>query len=418
MAGFTKEQARLMEKLTEMDGFVTHEESDPFAVGLDTPSPSFNFCFDNSWLLPQGYTLLLGGLPKGGKSLLVAALTGKMMKEDPTAVALKYNTEIREKAQVTPAQLKLWGIDPKRYRAYDTNKPENVFDPIEKNIPLLIQAGINVRLVVIDSINDILGRRAMNADTILTQQRGDDALTQGDGVKRIKGILRQYGISLILTCQVRAEQDANEVAKGNTIKMSVPFYIKHSAEYFMMVERLRTKNGRTDLTGKSFGDENASFDLAMTGKKREDETGHKVRVTMVDSSLGRPGRQGVFTLDHDKGIINTEEEVLLLGCGFRILEAGTWYKVTQHEAMDEALKPFVDKKWNGKSAMLDAIRDNNDLYRGIIATCKRIDLDRKLGITYDSEGKRVKDTASTARTGEAEDGETLDSILGSAPQDE
>jgi hypothetical protein len=241
--GFTKEQSKLMQSLLELDGAVVHADCDPFAQGLDSPSPSFNYTFDNSWLLPQGYTLLLGGTPKGGKSLLASAIAGKLMKDDPDAVVIKYNTEIREKAQVTPAQLRLWGIDPKRYRAYDTNRPESIFDPIEKNIPLLVQAGVKVRLVIIDSINDILGRRAMNADTILTQQRGDDALTQGDGLKRIKGILRNFGISLILTCQVRAEQDSNEQMKGHFIKLSVPWYIKHSAEYFMMVEKLMTKNG-------------------------------------------------------------------------------------------------------------------------------------------------------------------------------
>lgn len=416
MALFTKEQSKLMESMLDLDGSVTAQDSDPFAVGLDTPSPSFNYCFDNSWMLPQGYTLLLGGLPKGGKSLILSALIGKMMQDDPTAVAFKYNTEIREKAQVTPAQLRLWGIDPRRYRAYDTNKPENIFDPIETRIPLLVQAGVNVRLVAIDSINDILGRRAMNADTILTQQRGDDALTQGDGVKRIKGLLRKYGISLILTCQVRAEQDPNEQMKGNTIKMSVPFYIKHSAEYFMMVERLRTKMGKSDLTGKEFTDTNASWDMAQTGKKRADETGHKVKVTMVDSSLGRPGRVGVFTLDHDRGIINTEEEVMLLGIGFQLIEPGTWYRFHQHDAMDEKLKPFAEKKWNGKAAMLDAIRDNADMYGGILRTCKRIDIDRKTGILYDEEGKRTNSTAAVAPSSSTEPakepGGGIDAIMG------
>jgi hypothetical protein len=387
---FSKEQKKLMQEMLDLDGAVVHEDCDPFATGIESPSPSFNYCFDNSWMLPQGYTLLLGGMPKGGKSLLVSAMFGKLHQADPDAVVIKYNTEIREKVQVTPAQLRLWGIDPARYRAYDTNHPENIFDPIEKNIPKLVQAGIKVRAVAIDSINDILGRRAMNAESISVQQRGDDALTQGDGLKRIKGILRQYGISLILTCQVRAEQDPNEQAKHVFIKLAVPWYVKHSAEYFMMVERLKTKSGRTDLTGKEFKDESMAVNLDGKQKMDGEEYGHKVRVTMLDSSLGRPGRVGVFTLDHDKGIINTHEEVLLLGIGFNVVAVagGGNYSFNAHDAMDEKVKPFLEKSWRGKEAMSEAIRDNADLYQGILRTCKRIDLDRKAGITYDAEGKR------------------------------
>jgi hypothetical protein len=388
---FTKEQQKLMSSLLEMEGAVVHEDGDVFSSGLESPSPSFNYCFDNSWCLPNGYTLLLGGQPKGGKSLLVSAMFGMLHRTDPDAVVMKYNTEGREKAQVTLAQLALWGIDPNRYRAYDTNLPEHIFDAIEQVVPKMLESGIKVRAIAIDSINDIVGRRAMNSDTVMKQQRGDEALTIQDGLKRIKGLLRRNGISLILTCQVRAEQDPKEQERGVQFRMAVPWYVKHTAEYFMMVERLRTKAGRTTLTGQTFRDETVSVDLTGENQSDGDELGHKIRVTMVDSSLGRPGRKGVFTLDHDRGIINTHEEVLLLGMGFGVIQAGGGgiYRLVPHQALDTRLKGYLDRSWKGKDSFLNVISGDKEVYLGILSTCKAIDLARKNGIVYDADGKQV-----------------------------
>ena len=54
--------------------------------------------------------------------------------------------------------------------------------------------------------------------------------------------------------------------------------------------------------------------------------------------------------------------------------------------------PREEKSWKGKDAFLLAVRDNSDLYNGILRTCKQIDVDRKNGITYNAEGKRVEST--------------------------
>jgi hypothetical protein len=381
--GFTKEQQKLMDQMLNLDGAV-QGEYDVYSSGIESPSPSMNYCFDNTWLLPDGYTLLLGGKPKGGKSLLLSAMIGMLHKSDPDAVVIKYNTEFREKCQMTPTQFALWGIDRNRYRAYETNKPECIFDPIEQQIPKLIQAGVKVRMVAIDSVNEILGRRSQNADSVNTQQIGDEAKTLQDGFKRIKGVLRQNNVSLILTCQVRAEMDRAEQMRGHTIKMAVPFYVQHSAEMYMMVERFQTKAGKFDLTGKEFKDGSVSVDATGQNKSEGDESGHKIRVKMVDSSIGRPGRVGVLTIDHDRGIINTHEEVFLLGVGFGLFDVagGGNYTVAQHPASDDLLKPYCGRTWRGKENILAAIRDDNSLYDGVIRTCKRIDLDRKNGVVY------------------------------------
>lgn len=391
MANFSKEQAKLMAELLKLDGAVAHGEHDPFSSGMDSPSPSFNYIFDNTWCLPDGYVLLLGGQPKGGKTMLTNAMVGHLHKADPDAVVMKFNTEFREKAQMTASQFRVWGIDPARYIVYETNLPEHVFDRIEQQVPRLIQAGIKLRAVIIDSVNDILGRRAINADTVNQMQIGDSALTLQDGFRRIKGILRLNNVSLILTCQVRAEMDIIEQQRGKKTKLAVPFAVKHLAEFFCNIERLQTKAGRTDLSGNDMKDETVSVDMTGQGKAEGDEFGHKIRATMVDSSLGRPGRQAVFTMSHDLGIIKQYEEVFLLGVGFKVLNVGGGgnYSFNHHGALDERLRPYLDRTWRGKELMLQTIAEDKTMFDGIIATCKRIDIDRKNGVRYSEDGKRL-----------------------------
>lgn len=356
----TPEQKRIMSSLLELEGAVKGDR-DPFAYGIDTPSPSMNFTFDNTWMLPDGYCLLMGGMPKGGKSVLINAIEGKMHRDDEDAVTLKMNTELREEVQVTPAQQKLWGIDNSRRIVYQVREPAAVFDRIEQQVPKLKQAGIKLRLVIIDSLNDILGRRTMNAESVDQQQIADRAATIQDGLSRIKAVLRNNGVSLIMTTQVRTELDALEQRRGNKVRMAVSWSVRHMCEYFMMVERYRNKDGQTDLAGNKYEDAEV---IGLDGEA--DENAHKIRVTMQDSSLGRPGRVGLFTLHHDLGIINTHEEIYLLGKGFKVIDSSK-----------RGYYAFGDRSWHGEESILAAIKGEPELYAAILKACKMRDLARK-----------------------------------------
>lgn len=363
----TPAQKRMLSSLLDLSGAVKGDE-DPFAYGIDTPSPSFNFTFDNSWLIPQGYTAMMGGPPKGGKSILINAIEGKMHRDDEDAVSLKFNTELREKVQVTPAQKRLWGIDDGRRIVYEVREPAAVFDRIEKEVPKLVQGGVKLRLCIIDSLNDILGRRTMNSKSVDDQQMGDRAQTLQDGLSRVKEILRHNNVTLIMTTQVRSEMDSNQQkygtgprVDGKKVNFAVPWAVKHQAEYFVFVERFKNKGGDKNLTGEQFTDESI---VGLDGEG--DEVAHKIRVTMVDNSLGRPGRVGLFTLDHDRGIINTHEEVYLLGRGFGVLENAK-----------QGYYTFGERSWHGEENMLEAIKGEPELYSAILKACKMKDLTRK-----------------------------------------
>jgi len=359
---FNKEQLKLMSQLLALDGAVKGGE-DPFASIIDTPSVTMNYTFDNTWGLPDGYSLLMGGPPKGGKSILISAIEGRLHQADPDAVTMKFNTEMRENVQVTPQQKKLWGIDDSRRIVYEVREPAAIFDRVEKEVPRLVQAGIKLRLLIIDSVNDIQGRRQLNAESVDDVQIADKAATLQDGFGRIKGILRNNRVSSILTTQIRSEMDTNQQKygkgpriDGQKVKLAVSWYIKHFCEFFMHVERFQNKGSTADLQGHELIDEtikNAQGDA--------DQSAHKIRATMLDNSLGRPGRIGIFTLDHNHGIINTHEEIYLLGKGFGLFEEkGSWLA-------------YGDQKWQGKDALLDAIKSDPVLAQTILVACKARD---------------------------------------------
>jgi hypothetical protein len=355
----------LMKSLLELDGAIT-KTFDPHSQVISSPSPSVNFIFGKGQGLPMGFSGLLYGPPKGGKSALANAMIGQLHQDYPDGVVVKFDTEFRDCGQLTPQMMALWGIDKDRYVVYQVNSPDMIYDRIRNEIAAACEAGLPIKMVIIDSINGVMGRRTMNADSVMTQQIGDDAKTNQDGLKMILPIQRKYGFALVVIAQQRAEMDMAEQMRGNKVKPGVAFGVQHHCEYFIYVEPNKTKAGKTDLAGNTFEDNSVSrFATGDDGKKAEGErTGHKIRVVMKDSSLGPKGRVGEFALDYGKGIINTHEEVFLLGVNRGIIE---------HP--NNLTYAFGDKKWTGKPSMLEALRESKELQAEILKKLRIMDLE-------------------------------------------
>lgn len=327
---------------------------------LRSPSPSFNFMFGNGHGLAQGFTMVLGGVPKGGKSVICNSMIGQLHKDDPEAIAIKFDTEYRESGQLTDEQANLWGIDRERYICYQTNAATEVFDRIEKEIAALCQEGMPLKMIIIDSINALMGVRSQNSDGLEAQinQFGDLARALPEAFKRIVPMQRKYRIGLILTCHVRAEMDAKEQMRtGSKTRLALPFGAAHFAETFISVEPNRNKDAKADLSGKEFRDESLG-DIADNAE----QTGHKIRAKVKDASMGPKGRVAEFTLDYHKGIINTHEEVFLLGKNRGVLKQP-----------NQLSYEFGGQKWVGKQAMLDALAKDKALYDAVLAEVYRRD---------------------------------------------
>ena len=360
---------KFMEKLQKHKGAVIGARNAHGEV-IRSPSPSLNFTFGNGQGLPCGrgcgYSLLLFGPPRGGKSVICNAMAGQLHQDDPSAWVCKINTEYREAGQADESSQRMYGIDPERYIAFERNDAA-CFDFIEYQLTELIRDGMNLKLVIIDSLNQIQGRRAGKEDaSIETQQIGDNAATLGEGLKRVLPIQRTYGFGLILTTHIRSQIDPRQ--KGNSaivstsyttaVKPAASYGALHHAEFYMYVNPDTSKDGKTSLLGEEF-----------VNKEVEDVAGnnetmaHKIRVKMVDNSVGPKGRSGEFTFDYKRGIINQYEEVFQLGLGQGIITKpnNIMYEV-------EGLS------FKGKEACLLALKEDTALQAKILAEIKRRDM--------------------------------------------
>lgn len=347
-----------LNKLMAMEGAV-QKDRDPNLEVIQSPSPYLNWAFANKGHgLPRGYSMILGGPPKAGKSFITLSMIGEMHRTDADGIAIIFNTELRGELQDNETSMKMFGIDPDRLVVYDTNQPDQIFDRIAIDINGMADEGMPIRIIAIDSVSQIQGRRDMNATTVMQQQIGDQAATIQAGLGRILPVIRRHKISTILCTHVRAEMDPVKVMRGEKYRLQGAFAIKHFAEFFCFVERNESKSGKETLGGDRF--ENEGMKDAMG---RGDLIGHKIRFKVLDSSIGIANRVGEFTIDYKKGIVNKHEEVFTLALNTGVIEKpnNITYK-------------FGDVSYRGKDAILTALRDDLTLQHQIIQKVYQLDI--------------------------------------------
>jgi RecA/RadA recombinase len=355
-----------LSRLRNLEGAVTAADGEEALSNcLHTPSPSVDWSLAQPGFgLPYGTGMLLYGPPKGGKSVFLNGIVGQIHKDRPDEIVVKFDTELRARFQNNSSNLKKFGIDEDRYIVYDANQPEMIFDRIEKDIAAACQEGEKVSTIIIDSLSGIQGRRFINADSISTQQIGDQAATIKDGLMRILPTIRKYNIALICTAHVRAEMDMKEQMRGKTIKMQAAWATKHVFEYFCYIEPNRSKTGKVTLGGEEFTDASV-----LDFMDKEQRTGTKIRFRVEESSFPYSGRTAEFTLDFDRGIINQYEEVFTLGINYGLIQkpSNSIYKIG-------------DENYRGIVACLTALRDNPELQASLLSQVKKLDFQKLKGI--------------------------------------
>jgi len=293
-----------MQKLQKMDGAV-QSDYNPFAKEnvLRSPSPSLNWIFGKGAGIPYGYSTIFYGEPKAGKSLASYLFTSQMHKDTEDGICVRFDTEMRADAQLDP----MWGIDPERYIAYNVNDPQQIYDRISNELSDLLEQGMPIKMIIIDSLQGMKGVKRMGKDSVADHLMGDDALTHGIGLKNILPVIRKHKIALICTSHVRANLDAGMY--GPKKKMAGGWAQKHFFEYFVEVaknnssaDKIEDKDGGNDFRGK------------------KEILGHKIKVKMVDSSVGIQGRSGEFTLEYKRGLVNIGEEIATLAKKYKLVE--------------------------------------------------------------------------------------------------
>ena len=328
-------------------------EADSFAPDncMYTPSPFFNWIFANkSNGIPKNASVLFFSSPKAGKSLSCYALVAEMQKRDPEGIAIYFNTELRGALQSNVFS----SIDKYRLFVYDTNSPADIFDRIDGTIKSWVEEGMPLKMIIIDSISNIIGVKRESAESVTSHLMGDAALTLKNGLSKLVPFCKRNGILLIGTAQMTANMDAGPY--GPKEKMQSSFATKHAFEYFVSLKRAGAAEDRKDLEGISFEDD------IKDARGNKLLTGHKIFVKLEESSIGSAGRAGVFTLDYKDGIINTHEELFTLGTNTGIIKK---------EGMRNYF--FGDHKWSSKMECANAIKTDQKLADAILKEIIKLD---------------------------------------------
>jgi len=351
MPDMTKSALKALNRLKNLEG-VVKERFDPWQPSnlLRSSSPGVNWLFGHTHGMPRGYSALFWGPGKAGKTLLANDIGGQLHKSDPTSVVWKADVEQRDEGQLDQASADRFGIDLDRWIVSRGNSPELVWDRLCTEIPAAIEEGLNIGLVIVDSISEIQGRREAENQSVNDMTIGDQAQTNQIGLRRFLDIQRKHKIGLILIGHARAEMDMWKARKSKT-RPGVAGGVLHHCEFWLNIEKNETKTGNQNELEQGLVDE---------GRKGMDDkpetTGHKIRVWMQSSTMGCQNRVAEFTIDYQKGIVSQFEEVFRLGV--------RWGIITRPTAMTYQIG---EQKFTGKPVCLKALAESKELQQKVIA---------------------------------------------------
>jgi RecA/RadA recombinase len=312
-----------------------------------TPSPGINYLFGKAGGMKPGFTSLIYGPAKSGKSLFSLAFAGQLHKDDPEAIVLHFDTEMRS---TIPQWSKAFGIDMDRVISYSTNDPHQIFDYIKNEVAAMLQEGAPIKMIIIDSLAGIEYPKEANAESTTNHVMGDGSQYLNRGMKAITKTIRDNGIYTILCQHVRANMDPNS-AKYKPYIIPGGHGLKHSVEYWMLCTKIDSKDTK-------------AFDASRKdGSGNPIQTGHAIRVKMEENSLGPQNRAVEVHLSYENGIINQHLEVAELAKNMEIVQRP-----------NNTTYIFEDSKWTGFNNFALAIQQDESLRDRLLAKIHESDI--------------------------------------------
>jgi len=279
---------------------VSDEMPLPSSSVVKLDSPSFNWATGTNGI-PVGKAVCLYGGENGGKSLLMQLIFASIQKQDPEAICVLFDAEYAH----NPAWFKKLGGDPSRLLVVQSNNPVDIFDFIWGGMLEMIQDGAPIKAIGIDSVKSIAYPRDIKEESTKVVMGGAGAAYLGSALKRVLPVIRENNITTVLLQQVYEEMDPMK-AMRNPYRLPDGRALKHFCDLMIQVDRLDTKNGVIE------GGE------TITGAKAQ--TGHKIRLKNKKNRVGSPYRVAEFTLDYNKGIVDTENEAINLGVSLGLIK--------------------------------------------------------------------------------------------------
>lgn len=289
-----------MSKLVSDFGTIAADMPAPSSSVIELPSPSLNWAIGNGGLV-EGKALCLYGPESGGKSLLMQLVLAEIQRKYPDGICVLFDAEYA----FNPVWFKKLGGDPDRLVVRQTNDPLKIFDYISGEMLQMVQDGCPIKAISIDSVKSIKYPKDANKKQSTDQTMGGGGASYlGSALKSVTPVIRENNITTILVQQIYEEMDQYK-------KMRNPYIVpdgralKHFCDYMAQVDK-----GETSKSVVEVGE-------TMTGGKQQ--IGHKVTVKFKKNRVGAPYRTAQFTLNYDKGIVDTGNEVFELAKSLGII---------------------------------------------------------------------------------------------------
>lgn len=337
-----------MKQLRKSSAAVNYEEVMKQELQVaKSPSPGINYLFGKKQGLLAGYSMLIYGPPKSGKTLFSLAFAGQLHKDDPDAIVLHFDTEMRE---TVPTWAKAFGIDLNRIVSYSTNNPEEIFDFIANDVKAMIEDGAPIKMIIIDSLEGINYPKEANSDSTTNHIIGDASAYLKRGMKAILPVIRKNKLYNIMCQHVRANMDPN-MAKYKPWTVPGGFALKHSVESWLLCQKIEAKDSKT-------------FDSAVKdGSGNAIQTGHAIRVKMEENSIGPQNRSVEVHLSYTQGIVDQHLEIAELAVNMNLVERP-----------NNMTYILGDKKWVGFNNFAEAIKQDEELSKELITKIQENDL--------------------------------------------
>ena len=312
---------------------------------LPLPSPSMNWALGGGFAFGRIYTIY--GPYSSGKSMIALMAVAELHKTDPKAWGLWYDAEMCFDKDYA-AKL---GVDLKRLWIIQSNKPQDIFDHLEKQVEPMIQSGFPCRLMVIDSIKSIQGPKEAGLKTITDFVRGDLSTLLPKAFNVMVPIVRKHKLITLLLQQVTDEQDQQKIMRH--IKWHVPGgnALLHVSDMMIMCEKVEAKDSR--LFNPDF---NGIQGLPI-------QIGHTVRCKIDKSKISAPYLSAEFMIKYGTGVVEPALEVVALAIELGIVSRPT--KVAYNFGAYKAI---------GRKEFEETVKNTPELYRELLLAINSFDV--------------------------------------------
>lgn len=94
-------------------------------------------------------------------------------------------------------------------------------------------------------------------------------------------------------------------------------------------------------------------------KEKDEVIGHIVKVRVIKNKVATPFKEASFPLIYGKGVDRVDEVSQIAVLAGIIRQTGAWFRYEDEEG-NLIVRDGVEYKWQGRSAMVDFIRNNPD----------------------------------------------------------